>query len=103
VAALKGFERALELDPTCAASKYQVACTKLLLGLTEDATVQFKGSHSYRLTPPIPSLCLNRLLGCCVRAEILQTKGAYLPAMKGLAQALISLSMSQITQGLIGR
>jgi hypothetical protein len=43
------------------------------------------------------------LLYRCVRAEILQTKGAYLPAMKGLAQALISLSMSQITQGLIGR
>lgn len=45
VAAMKGFERALELDPTCAASRYQVACTKLLLGLTDEAAIQFRGVY----------------------------------------------------------
>jgi hypothetical protein len=119
VAALKGFERALELDPTCAASKYQVACTKLLLGLTEDATIQFKGLlsrqhvsdicectsnarlHTHTHTQANGTLAMVLRRRMC--AEILQVKGSYLPAMKGLAQALISLSMSQITQGLIGR
>ncbi len=57
MAALKGFEKALEIDPSCFVSKYQVACTKLLLGLTEEATQQF--------------------------SAILEVRPSYLPALKG--------------------
>jgi len=67
VAALRGFEKTLELDPTCMVSKYQVACTKLLLGLTEEAALQFKGAlasitpfHSSMLPSTAQTLSKNR-------------------------------------------
>ncbi len=41
MAALKGFTRVLELDPTSAYVRYQLAAIQLALGLREDAVTRF--------------------------------------------------------------
>jgi superkiller protein 3 len=76
-AALKGFTRAVELDPTLTYSQYQVANIQQLLGFDNDSIEQYK--------------------------TLLSRNPNYLPALKGLGETYLLLAKEQLKSGVFGK
>lgn len=74
---MKAFHRAVELDPKLIYCHYQIASTKLVLGLLAEAASHF--------------------------SQVLQIDGNYVPALIGRGEARFALAMASLSKGFDGR